>query len=88
MKLAELNQLKKGCPVRISEGNGWYREAKFIRVVNVTSFGKMTFADIVKCDFDMNNGRKKKEVVVDVIDDNGRKQTRYVSPRKVYRKEV
>ena len=88
MKLSDLKQLKKGSKVRISEGNGWYREATFIRTADVISFGKMTFTDLMEWDFDMEDGKKKTEVVVEVVDDEGRKHTKYINPRSVYRKEV
>lgn len=86
MKISELKQLEKGSKVRISEGNGWYHEATFVRTADVISFGKFTFTDLMEWDFDMKDGRKKTEVVVEFVDEHGRKHTKYVDPRSV--KEV
>ena len=87
MKIAELKQMKNGCKVLISEGKGWYREATFIKIVNVTTFGRITFDDLMAGNIDMN-GRKKTEAVVRVIDDNGKERTMYINPRTICRKEA
>ena len=85
MKLAELKQLENGCPVVINEGHGWWREATFIKAVQVTSFGKITLDDLLEGRIDLN-GKKKTEAVVRIIDDDGRKRTEYVNPRNVERR--
>ena len=83
MTLAECTTLKSGDPIWISEGNGWRREGTFLKMIEVTSFGKMTLYDLMRKDFDLGKGRKHKEAMVAFKDDAGRVKKTNVSPRRI-----
>lgn len=83
MTLAECTTLKTGDPIWISEGNGWRREGTFLKMIEVTSFGKMTLSDLMRKDFDLDKGRKHKEAMVEFKDDFGCKLKTNVSPRRI-----
>jgi hypothetical protein len=85
MTIEECRQLNPGDKVKISLGNGWYQEATFEKLVEVVTFGKMTFADIKS--FDPSKGRKKTEAIVVIRDDDGYERQQYVNPRKLKRGE-
>ena len=88
MTIAECNQLKQGDPIWISEGRGWRREATFLKMIEVTSFGRMTLSDLMRKDFDLGKGRKSKDAYVEYVDDNGRTKKTNVNPRRVSRRDV
>ena len=83
MKLTELRQLKAGYPVWISEGRGWRREATFIKLVEITTFGKVTIDDLIRNRVDFNNGKKKTKVVVEFVDDYDRTRREYIDTKKI-----
>lgn len=83
MTLAECGALKKGDKVKISEGRGWFREGTFLKMMEVTTYGTVTLADFMRKDFDLGTGRKKMEMVVEIVEDNGRTKKINVNPRRV-----
>ena len=86
MTIAECRELKKGDKVRVSLGDGWYQDASFIKLIKVTSFGKMTINEVLTGDFDFSTkGREKTEAYVEYVDDRGRKRQRSVNPRRLRR---
>ena len=87
MTLAECTTLKPGDPIWISEGNGWRREGTFLKMIEVTSFGKMTFADLMRKDFDLGKGRKHQDAMVAYTNDSGREIKTNVNPRRITRRE-
>lgn len=83
MTLAECKVLKEGTKVRVSEGRGWFREGTFLKMIEVTTFGKMTMADLMRKDFDLGKGRKTQEALVEITADNGRTKKINVNPRRI-----
>ncbi len=86
MKLIEATQLIPGTPVWINEGNGWRRQAKFIRLVDTIKFKRTTISELMSNGFDLGKGRKTKTVDVEYIDDNGKTVRVNVDPRKLSRR--
>lgn len=80
MTLAECRELKKGDKVKWSLGNGWYQSGEFVKLVQVTTFGKMTFGQLMDGDFSLENGKKKTEAMV-----KSEGKTHYISTRKLRR---
>lgn len=83
MTLAECKAMKKGTKVRISEGRGWFREGKFLRMTEVTSFGTFTLEDLMRKDFDLGKGKKRQDALIEIIDDNGRRVQINVNPKRI-----
>lgn len=83
MTLAEARNLSNGTIVSWSQGNGWYQDAEFLGLNEVTSFGKATFSDLMNGNIDFTGGRKHLEAHIVYIDDRGRKVDRYVNPRSL-----
>lgn len=84
MKLSEARQLKAGDMIFVNLGNGWRQQGEFVRLVKVTRFPNMTFADIAT--FDPTKGKEETRVMYKYIDDHGKQQTDIVSARKVMTK--
>lgn len=78
MTLAECRQLKEGDTIRWSLGNGWNQIGEFVKLVEVTTFGKMTFGQLMDGDFSLENGRKKTEAMV-----KSEGKTYYISLRRI-----
>lgn len=85
MTLAEAKALSKGTKVKWSQGNGWYQEATFIGLNEVTSFGKHTFEDLMTGNINFSKGKKSLQAHISFIDDKGRTQDKYVNPRAIRR---
>lgn len=87
MTLAECRKLKKGDQVYINLGNGWTQTMIFIKMVKVTSYGKMTFSDLAKGNFDFSNGREEWWAECEYKNDYGRVIKTERRPRALH-KEV
>ncbi len=80
MTIAECRELKKGTLVKWSIGNGWYQSGKFMSLVEVTTFGTMTFSQLMNGNFSLDNGKKKLEA--EVMSEG---KLQYISTRKLKR---
>lgn len=87
MTLAECKTLEKGTTVHFKDYYGWWREGKFLRMVEVTKMGTMTAEDLFSKKENwvkkISNGRKTQEAVVEYLDDKGKTQWIYLSPRRL-----
>ena len=78
MTLAECRGLKKGDKVKWSLGNGWYQSGEFVKLVQVTTFGKMTLSQVMDKNFTLENGKQKTEAMV-----MSEGKTHYISTRRL-----
>lgn len=84
MKLEELRKLRKGTKLMLSMGNGWYQEVRYKGLVQVTSFGCITFQDLMKGEFDFNKGgRNHLDASIEYKDAYGKIQQSHVNPRRL-----
>lgn len=81
MTIEECKKLKRGDAVYINEGNGWRERLKFLKLVEVISYGKFTFGQIMANDFDFSNGRS--EMMAECLGDGNR--LLHVSLRKLHK---
>ena len=86
MTIAECSQMKTGTPVRVGEGNGWYREGIFLKMTEVTTFGSMTLDDLLHDRVDFSKGKKEQKAVVEVVNNKGKKEKWTVSPRRLHKR--
>jgi len=86
MKLAELRSLDKGTVLSWSQGGGWYQDVEFLGLTKTTSFGKMTFSDLMSGKFNPSNGKTQLMVHIKYTDDRGKEVDRYVNPRSLRKK--
>lgn len=89
MLLKYCNELEKGTAVHFKDSFGWWREGTFIRMIEVTLFGRMDGSDLFKgldhFTKKMQNGRKTKMAMIEFVDDNGKKQIEEVKPKHIMR---
>ena len=83
MSLAELKEMASRTPVKWRLSNGWYQNGYFVRLIKVTTFGKMTLNDLMSKDFKLENGREVTEAMVEYIDDKGKVKRTTISTRKL-----
>ena len=81
MTLAEVRELRKGDKVKFSLGNGWYQEASFIKMVQVTYHGKFTLDTIDQIDW--RHGRTEWRAECEWVDEKGRKKWYTFRPRSI-----
>lgn len=85
MKMEDCRKLQKGDKVYINLGNGWTQHMTFLRMIKVTSFGKMTFSDLMSGKFELKDGKETWEALCEYIDDRGRSKTTTFSTRKLHK---
>jgi len=87
MTKKEFSELKKGDSVFYSIGRNYVQYAEFIAPKKVTSFGKMTFSDLMNNKVDFSKGKEQVEAWVKYFDDNGNQREAYVPIRRLHKSE-
>ena len=59
MTKAECEKLKRGTMAYIYEGNGWRQKIKFLKLVEVISWGRMTIGQVINHEVDWSKGKPK-----------------------------
>lgn len=83
MTIAECKAMRSGQAVLISEGNGWFRDGRFLKMIEVITFGRMTLSDLMRKDFDLGKERKEQRAMVEYVDDNGRTRRSDFRPSRI-----
>jgi len=85
MKLEHAMKMPKGVTVTYSIGDGFYQEAVFLGMTQVTSLGKFSFADLMDRSktLDLSKGRTEWMARVRYTDERGHQREDHVRPRRI-----
>lgn len=88
MTLAECRGLQKGDKVYINLGGGWRQKMTFLRMIKVTSFGKMTFSELMSGELDLSKGKDEWMAMCEYTNDRGRRKTGQYRSRALHKEET
>jgi len=81
MTIEQCRRLHKGDKVKFSLGNGWYQEATFLKMTQVTYHGRFTLETMDQIDW--RHGRTEWRADVEWTDENGRREQWAVRPSRL-----